>query len=276
MSIPASWYPDPQDATRVRWWDGLGWTDVTQPDPTGTSTAGSEPAPVSLPAFREQLAVQPVGNERQQEPSMFGVPVTQTLFGVPLDEQPLGQSAPPPAHSAGATAEADPYLWPGYVPMGGPDGGRAARSTPLIDLRKFSANTAAIWFIVFLPWIHVALVVVALQMITSIVAPGTFGDSTQAQIGNVLAFVAVDLLVFAAVQILLAGSDSRILRSRGFAAPNAWWMLVPVVFMILRTVKTGARGVVHLVMWAIVLIAPILLGFVFQAIVLHFATGLAR
>lgn len=26
-NTPAGWYPDPQDATRSRWWDGMQWTD---------------------------------------------------------------------------------------------------------------------------------------------------------------------------------------------------------------------------------------------------------
>lgn len=25
--IPAAWYPDPDDPSRYRWWDGLDWTD---------------------------------------------------------------------------------------------------------------------------------------------------------------------------------------------------------------------------------------------------------
>jgi hypothetical protein len=28
---PPGWYPDTQDTQMNRWWDGIAWTDVTQP-----------------------------------------------------------------------------------------------------------------------------------------------------------------------------------------------------------------------------------------------------
>lgn len=34
MSLPAAgWFPDPQDGTRLRWWDGATWGDDTRPVP---------------------------------------------------------------------------------------------------------------------------------------------------------------------------------------------------------------------------------------------------
>lgn len=49
--VPAGWYEDPSDASQVRWWNGIAWTDHTQPKPdlarpaepaatTGSSTTG--------------------------------------------------------------------------------------------------------------------------------------------------------------------------------------------------------------------------------------------
>lgn len=31
MSTPAGWYPDPQDGSRERWWNGSSWSDAWQP-----------------------------------------------------------------------------------------------------------------------------------------------------------------------------------------------------------------------------------------------------
>jgi hypothetical protein len=31
---PAGWYPDPQQRTRLRWWDGLDWTDIRRSPPS--------------------------------------------------------------------------------------------------------------------------------------------------------------------------------------------------------------------------------------------------
>lgn len=35
MTLPAAgWFPDPQDASRLRWWDGHAWGDATRVLPT--------------------------------------------------------------------------------------------------------------------------------------------------------------------------------------------------------------------------------------------------
>lgn len=37
MTLPAAgWFPDPQDATRLRWWDGRTWADTTRALPVRT------------------------------------------------------------------------------------------------------------------------------------------------------------------------------------------------------------------------------------------------
>ena len=41
MDHEAAWHPDPQDPTRLRWWDGTQWTEHTAP------VAGHAPAPSS-------------------------------------------------------------------------------------------------------------------------------------------------------------------------------------------------------------------------------------
>lgn len=37
MTLPAAgWFPDPQDATRLRWWDGRTWAEATRALPSRT------------------------------------------------------------------------------------------------------------------------------------------------------------------------------------------------------------------------------------------------
>ena len=46
---PPSWYPDPQDSTLLRWWDGTAWTAQTAP---ASTAANSLPATVRTPPRR--------------------------------------------------------------------------------------------------------------------------------------------------------------------------------------------------------------------------------
>src|SRR5690349_9663868 len=42
--VPAGWYEDPSDAGKVRWWNGIAWTDHTQPKPDLDAAADAETA----------------------------------------------------------------------------------------------------------------------------------------------------------------------------------------------------------------------------------------
>jgi hypothetical protein len=48
----ANWYPDPTDPSRLRWWDGVSWTEHTSavPTPQRTSDAAPVPPPYAEPA----------------------------------------------------------------------------------------------------------------------------------------------------------------------------------------------------------------------------------
>jgi len=43
---PAGWYPDPENSTQIRWWDGTAWTSTSQPSITQQQDAqvGAAPA----------------------------------------------------------------------------------------------------------------------------------------------------------------------------------------------------------------------------------------
>ena len=40
--VPAGWYEDPSDPAQVRWWNGINWTDHTQPKPELGDAESSE------------------------------------------------------------------------------------------------------------------------------------------------------------------------------------------------------------------------------------------
>lgn len=42
--VPAGWYEDPSDPGKVRWWNGIAWTDHTQPKPDLDAAADAETA----------------------------------------------------------------------------------------------------------------------------------------------------------------------------------------------------------------------------------------
>ena len=39
---PAGWYPDPDGRTRLRWWDGLDWTDIRRAPPSNAELIVAE------------------------------------------------------------------------------------------------------------------------------------------------------------------------------------------------------------------------------------------
>ena len=65
---PAGWYPDPEHRSRLRWWDGLDWTDIRRAPPSSVELeAGRE-----LADFIAENGV--MANARQQpvNPSALG------------------------------------------------------------------------------------------------------------------------------------------------------------------------------------------------------------
>lgn len=38
----AGWYPDPQSRTKLRWWDGLDWSDIWRAPPSGAELIAAE------------------------------------------------------------------------------------------------------------------------------------------------------------------------------------------------------------------------------------------
>ena len=57
MSTPAGWYPDPHDATRLRYWDGTQWTEDSRAAATPPPPGSSAPGTASVPWWQSWPAI---------------------------------------------------------------------------------------------------------------------------------------------------------------------------------------------------------------------------
>jgi len=60
----AGWYPDPQSRTRLRWWDGLDWTDVRRAPPSSAELDSYEEQTSSEAAQETRSLTVPAGYSR--------------------------------------------------------------------------------------------------------------------------------------------------------------------------------------------------------------------
>ena len=71
----AGWYPDPENRTRLRWWDGLDWTDIRRAVPSDAELAKAQrlEALSSSAEFPEQPNYQPFppGYSRQDSQQLI-------------------------------------------------------------------------------------------------------------------------------------------------------------------------------------------------------------
>ncbi len=132
----AGWYPDPVSDELLRWWDGAGWQEQTQPRPAVEERAAAhvgEP----LPSFAEsRYAVTELPSRRQVH--------------VRLDEA-----------AAGSVAEASIAVAPLVIAPVAAETWRPARTA-----------TAGAWGLAFLPWIVQGLVMLGA---VAFAASGTLG-----------------------------------------------------------------------------------------------------
>lgn len=223
---PAGWYPDALDATAKRWWDGSAWTvHVRRPDAAASvpvaPAAPAEPA-LSRRELREQVG--PLTHGELEEAST----------AVAVLERPAEISSVEYARRAG-----------GYEP-------RAAEPVPYtLDPSVIvygSVHTLPGWFLATSPLWYLGL--------TAIVG-GIFGVLSQ---GNQPAWIGFPVLgTFIAMLILLAREDVKRLNLRGYLPPSPAWGALPIVYLIMRIVRTGARSAGMLVTYVLAQIIYFLL-----------------
>jgi hypothetical protein len=136
MSTPiAAWYADPEEPSRVRWWDGESWTDWCRQRPveSGARTPdapawpASVPESASVPETPVSVPETPVisdGYSHRAAPQAMptgGISIGASLL--PPLESPTPPSAPPPGMSA-----------PPTMPRGGSSRGGALRAFLIIPV----------------------------------------------------------------------------------------------------------------------------------------------
>lgn len=97
--VPAAWYPDRQDPTRLRWWDGQGWTNDVRPrsELAPEPAQPTEAAPVDEFAAAAAAEVAAVADIEPEAPKLQAPQLLQTRRGINAVAQPaqgFGHASP--------------------------------------------------------------------------------------------------------------------------------------------------------------------------------------
>ena len=243
---PAGWYPDVLDPEQLRWWDGTAWTErvhgrptrpgpgaVTLPVPSGP--AAHDDAPLSRRELRSQ-----VGALVHGEPDVAGPDYRQQQSAVATleREEPPAASTPEITINPALSASDKLRVAGGYSPLG--EVHPADRTWKYVPYRR-SAQTLPGWLLALYPtWMSAGLAVAQFLL------PA---DQLFARAGI--------LLLMVVLVIGLVRADAARLRDRGFApVASPWWILLPIVYFVMRIVRTGSGSV------------PLLLTFLFADILI--------
>jgi Protein of unknown function (DUF2510) len=204
--IPAAWYPDPIDPTKVRWWDGTAWTEALAPNPE----------------------------------------VSQ-----PFTHPPTFDTAAPTV----GKVDYNPFFSPEHEPMGAMAEVRAYKDSSRQSSEKLNAGTRPIWWFVFLVPLNTAFVLLIGAMYFNGI--GLDIDNSPAFLNELRNFgiwiQIIDGVLILVISLALANADWKELTNRGFYnPPRPWIMLFPIVYMIIRTVRTGSSGALVLVMYFVI------------------------
>lgn len=213
--VPAGWYDDPASPARVRWWNGIAWTEHVADKPSPEEQAAAR-------AAAEQRAAEEARHRAEAETAarIAEARRLETEFGIGTSEQPIvaGHDWTPAdtdhADAADATGgelrrdrsgRADRYLRP-----------------------EAGTATGPAWLIALSPLLTLTLTAAA---------------------GYVYLFFIPNPLLFAGVGVvylltlLWAFADARTLRARGFEpVSGAFALLGGLVYLIARRVRVRGIG----------------------------------
>ena len=123
---PPGWYPDPDQPGNRRWWDGIAWTDFSEPvDPSGTGPASGGHGDHAGPDAGGDAGSQDLGQPGGPQGGQPGGPPGGHPGGSPGGQGPAQVSGSPGAHVGGPTfagagpvgpaPNIDTWLWQSIV-----------------------------------------------------------------------------------------------------------------------------------------------------------------
>jgi hypothetical protein len=198
--VPAGWYQDPADDAKVRWWNGITWTEHVESKPAGAAVAAAG-------ARELEAGTGAISNEQRA-----------------AEQRELERQYAASAGTAGSGTEAMTRRASIELDHRGPDTG----TIPILGVahprKPARTGTASAWLLAVTPLITSLLAAVA-GYVYFYVTP----TPLVAAIGVVLF-----LLGF-----LWAVGDSRALQSRGVKAPSPLWglalpVLGPLLYLVMR------------------------------------------
>lgn len=226
----AGWYLDVEDSSRQRWWDGTAWTlharvlEPTSLTPVSISAPSSEPAALTRRQLRERVGPLTVGAPGVVEPHP-----NVAVLDRPLDMRPREPAPDATVSSAELLRRAG-----GYAPREPVAADASYEKTQPVERGR--TQTLSGWFFAFAPlWMG------GTSLLVGVFLP--FLDSRTAPVASLILAV---VLTFG-----LAWTDGRRLRANGYRPTSPGWVLVPLVYFILRVVRVGARSVPMLVTWVL-------------------------
>ncbi|TPW76711.1 DUF2510 domain-containing protein [Schumannella sp. 10F1B-5-1] len=269
------WYADPADAARLRWWNGVGWSQQTR-DRAGTRAVDAATGPAAgAPARAAASATAPAPASAFASPPAAAVaqPPLSSLLAVthpaspyasnePLEDRafvPQSYASSPYAAAVAAAAAAPAEPTVAATPWSRDPAARPAPAAPtaLPAMAAFdptarystgSMHTVPGWMLAVAP-LTTPLIVFALFF-----ALGVAGIDPGIDVEKIPRVVLI--VVNAIPLVILAAIDAQILKSRGFDAPNplAAIPVGPIFYMHARGKAVKAMGAVS---WPITLVTGV-------------------